>query len=158
VLPYLHVPTLGPITIFGLLAFLGVTFAERAGYWHARRLDLDKAQVRRMAAYCAIGGILGAHYFDLFLYQPGWSARPDALRAFFNPFAGISSFGGLIGGTLGFLAFGWRRRGMRLRYACCCASRASRAGSWRSWRSATRCRASFWISCAARRPIRATAA
>jgi len=116
-LPYVHVPALGPITIFGVLAFLGVTLAERAGYWHAKRLDLDKAAVRRMGVYCAIGGILGAHYFDLFLYQPGWSARPDALRVFFNPFSGISSFGGLIGGTLGFLLFARRRSGKRLRYA-----------------------------------------
>jgi len=117
VLPYLELPSLGPVTAFGIFAALGVIFATAAGARHAERLGLDLERARRMATYCAIGGVLGAHYIDLFFYQPGWRERPDAVWLFFNPFAGISSFGGLIGGTLGFLVFARKERGKRLRYA-----------------------------------------
>ena len=111
-LPYVAFPTIGPITSFGILAMVGCWCAELAGKRHAARMGLDPARVKRMAAFCAIGGILGAHYFDLFLYQQSWS-----FWTFINPFAGISSYGGLIGGTLGFLAFAFSNRIKRLRYA-----------------------------------------
>lgn len=111
-LPYVAFPTIGPVTSFGILAMLGVWCAELMGKRHAARLALDPAQVKRMAAFCGIGGILGAHYFDVFLYQHDWS-----LWTLINPFAGISSYGGLIGGTLGFLAFAFSSRIKKLRYA-----------------------------------------
>jgi len=117
VLPYVELPTLGPINSFGVLVTIGVALATAATFRHAERLGLDLTRVRTMAAYCGIGGILGAHYVDLFLYQPGWANADDALWRFINPFAGISSYGGLLGGTLGFLLFVRRSQGLRLRYA-----------------------------------------
>ena len=116
-LPYIEFPTLGPITSFGVFATLGLMFAQVASSRHAEKLGLDPALVGRMATYCGIGGILGAHYMDLFFYQPGWSDRPDAVWLFVNPFSGISSYGGLIGGTLGFFLFAFRNRVRRLHYA-----------------------------------------
>jgi phosphatidylglycerol:prolipoprotein diacylglycerol transferase len=116
-LPYVDLPTLGPINSFGLLAMLGAFFGLVAGSRHAEKLGLDPARVRRMAICCGVGGLLGAHYMDLAFYQPGWSERPGALWAFLNPFAGISSYGGLIGGTLGFFVFALSTRVKRLRYA-----------------------------------------
>lgn len=116
-LPYLALPRLGPVTSFGVLVMLGAFFGLAAGSRHAERLGLDPAKVRRMAICCAVGGILGAHFFDLALYQPGWSERSDAVWVFLNPSAGISSYGGLIGGTLGFFAFALSTRVKRLRYA-----------------------------------------
>lgn len=116
-LPYLEVPSLGPVSAFGVLAVLGVMFATAAGARHAERLGLDLEPARRMLTHCAIGGLLGAHYVDLFLYQPGWHEQPDAVWLFLNPFAGISSYGGVIGGTVGFLVFARKERGKRLRYA-----------------------------------------
>ena len=104
-LPYVALPKLGPVTSFGVLAMLGAYFGLTAGSRHAQKLGLDPAKVRRMAMYCGVGGILGAHFVDLLLYQPGWSERSDAVWLFLNPSAGISSYGGLIGGTLGFFAF-----------------------------------------------------
>jgi phosphatidylglycerol:prolipoprotein diacylglycerol transferase len=105
------------VSSFGLFVALGAMVAMAAGARHAERLGLDLARARRMATHCAIGGILGAHYIDLFLYQPGWHEQPDAVWLFLNPFAGISSYGGLIGGTVGFLVFARKERGKRLRYA-----------------------------------------
>lgn len=116
-LPYVALPKLGPVTSFGVLAMLGAYVGLTAGSRHAQKLGLDPAKVRRMAMCCGVGGILGAHFIDLFLYQPGWSERSDAVWAFLNPSAGISSYGGLIGGTLGFFAFALSSRVKRLRYA-----------------------------------------
>jgi phosphatidylglycerol:prolipoprotein diacylglycerol transferase len=117
VLPYVELPTLGPITSFGILATLGAMFALRAGMRHIKRTGLDVDRARRMATYCAVGGLLGAHYVDLFFYQPGWASQPDAVWRFFNPNAGISSYGGLLGGTLGFLLYARSLAGKRLHYA-----------------------------------------
>ncbi len=116
-LPYVALPKLGPVTSFGVLAMLGAFFGLTAGSRHAEKLGLDPAKVRRMAFCCAVGGILGAHFFDLALYQPGWSEQRDAVWRFLNPSAGLSSYGGLIGGTLGFFAFALSTRVKRLRYA-----------------------------------------
>ena len=118
VLPYFDAPSVGPITTFGVLVVLGMMFAVPAGVRHAARLGLDVERARRMATYCGIGGLLGAHYVDLFFYQPGWWEQSDAVWRFVNPFAGISSYGGLVGGTIGFFVFTRRERGAkRLRYA-----------------------------------------
>jgi phosphatidylglycerol:prolipoprotein diacylglycerol transferase len=117
VLPYVELPSLGPVSPFGIFAVLGVVFATIAGARHVERLGLDLEKARRMFVHCAVGGVLGAHYLDLFLYQPGWHEQPDAVWLFLNPFAGISSYGGLLGGTAGFLVFARRERGKRLRYA-----------------------------------------
>ena len=116
-LPYIPPLSIGPVTSFGILAMLGLFFGIAAGSRHAERLGLDATRVRRMAICCGVGGLLGAHYVDLFLYQPGWTERPDAVWRFLNPFAGISSYGGLLGGTLGFFAFASWHRIKRLRYA-----------------------------------------
>jgi phosphatidylglycerol:prolipoprotein diacylglycerol transferase len=117
VLPYVDLPTLGPITAFGILATLGAVSAGIAVSRHGARLGLPADQLRRMWVYCGVGGILGAHYLDLFLYQPGWQDAPDAVWRFFNPFAGISSYGGILGGTVGFLVWSRKHRVHRLRYA-----------------------------------------
>jgi len=117
VLPYLPPLHVGPVTSFGILAMLGVMFAQAAGSRHAEKLGLDRAAVRRMAVWCGIGGILGAHLVDVLLYQPGWSDRPGAVWTVLDPFAGISSYGGLLGGTLGFLGFACSHRIERLRFA-----------------------------------------
>jgi phosphatidylglycerol:prolipoprotein diacylglycerol transferase len=116
-LPYVELPHLGPVTSFGVLAMLGALFGLAAGSRHAEKLGLDPVRVRRMAICCGVGGLLGAHYIDLFLYQPGWADRPDAVWRFLSPSAGISSYGGLIGGTAGFFVFALSSRVKRLRYA-----------------------------------------
>jgi phosphatidylglycerol---prolipoprotein diacylglyceryl transferase len=116
-LPYVALPKLGPVTSFGVFAMLGAFFGLAAGSRHAEKLGLDPAKVRKMAICCAVGGVIGAHLFDLFLYQPGWSERSDAVWRLLNPSAGISSYGGLVGGTLGFLVFALSTQVKRLRYA-----------------------------------------
>jgi phosphatidylglycerol:prolipoprotein diacylglycerol transferase len=117
VIPYVPPLSIGPVTSFGILAMFGLVFASAAAARHGDRLGLDPALVQRMFTCCAIGAVLGAHYVDLFLYQPGWTDRPDAFWRFVNPFAGISSYGGMLGGTIGFFVFAAWHRIKRLRFA-----------------------------------------
>lgn len=104
-LPYVALPSLGPINSFGVLVMFGVFFGSTAAYRHGERLALDQGRVRKMALLCAVSGLLGAHLVDVLLYQPGWMNEEGAIWTLLNPFAGISSMGGVIGGTLGFLLF-----------------------------------------------------
>lgn len=104
-LPYLDVPTFGPLNSFGLLVVLGVFVGSTAAYRHSERLGLDQRQVHRMALLCGALGLLGAHLVDVLLYQPDWMNQDGAVWTLLNPFAGISSMGGVIGGTLGFVLF-----------------------------------------------------
>jgi hypothetical protein len=66
-----------------------------------------------MAICCGVGGLVGAHYFDLFCTSPAGQSqrRPVAPGQ-----SGLSSYGGLIG-TLGFFVFALWNRVKRLRYA-----------------------------------------
>ena len=116
VLPYIDLPTLGPITAFGVLAMLGMYFGSAAVARHGLKLGLPADRTRRMWLYCGVGGLLGAHYVDLFFYQPGWYEQPDAVWRFIYPFAGISSYGGILGGAAGFFVWARKEKG-RLRYA-----------------------------------------
>jgi phosphatidylglycerol:prolipoprotein diacylglycerol transferase len=104
-IPYLDLPTFGPINSFGILVMLGVFFGSTAAYRHSERLGLDQGRVRRMALFCGVFGLLGAHVFDVLVYQPGWMNEDGAIWTLLDPFAGISSMGGVLGGTLGFVLF-----------------------------------------------------
>jgi phosphatidylglycerol:prolipoprotein diacylglycerol transferase len=117
VIPYLEPPSIGPINSFGVLVVLGVVFGSTAVARRGERLDLDPALVRRMAAFCGVAGLIGAHLVDVLLYQPGWWQDDGAVWTLLDPFAGISSWGGLAGGFIGFALFAHTAGIKRLRYA-----------------------------------------
>ncbi len=116
-LPYFDPPALGPVTPFGVLVVGGLLLGAATAFRHAERLGLDLERAQRLATWCGVCGLLGAHLFDLLLYQPGWADKDGALWTLLNPFAGISSYGGLLGGTLGFVVFAHRSGINKLRYA-----------------------------------------
>lgn len=116
-LPYFDVPSIGPINSFGVLVALGVFFGSTAAYRHGERLGLDHGRVRWMAVCCGLFGLLSAHLVDVLLYQPGWMNEEGAIWTLLNPFAGISSMGGVIGGVLGFVLFAQVTGINRLKFA-----------------------------------------
>jgi phosphatidylglycerol:prolipoprotein diacylglycerol transferase len=117
VIPYLPAFSVGPVNSFGVLVMVGVFAGSIAAYRHGERLGLDPRQVRRMALFCGVFGLMGAHLVDVLFYQPGWWEKDGAISTLLNPFAGISSYGGLIGGTLGFILFAHLSGIKKLRYA-----------------------------------------
>ena len=84
-LPYLELPTLGPVNSFGVLVVLGVVFGTTAAYRHGERTGLDDRLVRRMTFICAVCGLLGAHLVDVLLYQPGWTSEDGAIWTLLDP-------------------------------------------------------------------------
>ncbi len=110
-LPYFEPPTLDarvPVHIFGVIVAIGVTIGAWVLRKYARRVGESDAEARRVTAWVAITGILSAHVLDVLFYQPGEALRhPVVLLEFWTS---ISSYGGFVGGALGFAFIMWRRR------------------------------------------------
>ena len=125
-LPYVHLGALDigiPIQWFGVIVAIGVligaTPLRRYAEWHGVSDD----QIRSLLTWILISGFLGAHEFDVIAYphidtglvQPRWGWFPIALWPSNWPVVirfwdGISSFGGFIGGGIGYALFVWWKR------------------------------------------------
>jgi len=106
-IPYIQQPSLelGPISIqaFGVLlaaaALIGLAIFRR----RSTGAGLDREVGSQLVGWVLIAGFLGAHLVDRLLYNLGETlANPLSLL---TPWEGISSYGGLLGGTVGALLF-----------------------------------------------------
>ena len=99
-IPYFEFPSLqlGPFTLqsFGVLAAAGVALAAWLLVREAERAGLDPAPMRDAPIWALVGGMLGGHLMHVLLYHPeelhGWQ-----VLKFWD---GLSSTGGVLGGTL----------------------------------------------------------
>ena len=106
-IPYIEQPSisLGPLTVhaFGAIVALAAYTGLVVGARRFARLGLDRAIGERMAWWAVIGGFLGAHLFSVLLYFPEKvAANPLVL---FKLWEDISSFGGILGGSLALWLF-----------------------------------------------------
>lgn len=101
-LPYVPHPSfdVGPVRIyaFGIVVALAVFAGLRIFQRRIALSGLDASIAERLGWWVVIGGFLGAHLVSVLLYFPSEVVRDPlmVLRIWEN----ISSFGGLIGGTL----------------------------------------------------------
>jgi phosphatidylglycerol:prolipoprotein diacylglycerol transferase len=111
-MPYFHVGSWDvfgfPLIGFGIIAACGVMLggALMRRYGEARGVAPD--DIRSLFSWVFIGGVAGMHLFDVFVYQHADLARDPLLLVKF--WDGISSYGGFIGGALGFALFVRRKR------------------------------------------------
>jgi phosphatidylglycerol:prolipoprotein diacylglycerol transferase len=108
-LPYLEAPDLPihiPIHIFGALVCVGVSVGTVVMARYARHVGESEATARRMAGWLAIIGIISAHVLDVVFYQPGEALRHPV--ELLEVWTSISSYGGFVGGALGFAYVVWR--------------------------------------------------
>ena len=129
-LPYFHLGSFDvgvPIQAFGILVaagvLIGAALLRRYAEWHGVSDD----HIRGLITWLLISGFLGAHEFDVIAYQwdrlgdaavvqpAGWWFLPESLWPSNWPLAlriwdGISSYGGFIGGALGFAIYVWWKR------------------------------------------------
>jgi phosphatidylglycerol:prolipoprotein diacylglycerol transferase len=114
-LPYFEPPSLPirvPIHIFGVIVAVGVMVGAAVMRRYARRLGESDDDVRSVIAWVAATGFIGAHVLDVLFYRPGDAVKdPLTLLAIWTS---ISSYGGFVGGALGFVYIAWRRK---LRFA-----------------------------------------
>ncbi|NVB78345.1 MAG: hypothetical protein HOV81_08120 [Kofleriaceae bacterium] len=114
-LPYFEPPSLPvrvPIHIFGVIVAVGVMVGATVMRRYARRLGESDDVARSVIGWVAVTGFIGAHVLDVLFYRPGEALEnPLSLLAIWTS---ISSYGGFVGGALGFVYIAWRRK---LRFA-----------------------------------------
>lgn len=112
-LPYITVPHLSlfaglKIEPFGVLVALGVVLGSRIldkyAAWHRASED----DTRALTWWLIVSGFIGAHVFDVLAYQ--WDKMIEDPLLLFKIWSGISSYGGFIGGFIGFTLFVWWKR------------------------------------------------
>lgn len=131
-LPFFHMGQISdtiPIQTFGLIVAIGVligaSLLRRYAEWHG----IDDDRIRGLLGWVTVCGFLGAHEFDMIAYN--WDKIGD--HTIVNPaswwpgflpvglypsnwplplkiWEGISSYGGFIGGALGFAFYVWWKR------------------------------------------------
>lgn len=124
-IPYFEQPrlSLGPLTIhaFGVMVALAMIIGMAMTRRRAVREGLDPAQADRLVTWVLLGGFIGAHLVDRFVYFPRETlANPISILKFWD---GLSSFGGFIGAVVGAVLF-FRQTGVageRWRYLDCVA-------------------------------------
>lgn len=106
-IPYFPQPALhlGPITVhaFGVLVACALVVGMRILRQRAAACGLPDGGVARFLSRILVGGFVGAHLFDRFVYFPAETiADPLSILRFWDS---LSSFGGFIGGTIGAVLF-----------------------------------------------------
>ena len=112
-LPYIEPFSLGPIQGFGVIVAIGVLIGawilRRYAEWHG----VEDEYIRGLTGWITVAGFIGAHVFDVIAYQ--WHDLERDPILFFEIWKGISSYGGFIGGAIGFAIYvWWKRRPVRL--------------------------------------------
>jgi len=100
VFPYVYIDPdwIGGIEPFAVIVAIGVLFGAELARRHAERTGLNLEEFRRMVFYALVIGFLVSHWVDVLFYQPEWWKDPVVLL---EVYAGISSYGGFLGGVLG---------------------------------------------------------
>jgi phosphatidylglycerol:prolipoprotein diacylglycerol transferase len=97
-----------PIQAFGVIVAVGVLIGaallRRYAEWHG----VEDVKIRELTGWITICGFLGAHVFNTIAYEwPRFEEDPVLLLKLWD---GISSFGGFLGGALGFAFYVWWKR------------------------------------------------
>jgi phosphatidylglycerol:prolipoprotein diacylglycerol transferase len=102
-------PGLGiPIQPFGVMVAIGVLIGAAVLRRYAARHGVEQGDVSGLITWLIVSGFVGMHVFDVLLYQRADLGRdPLLLLRFWD---GISSWGGFVGGAIGYACFVWRRR------------------------------------------------
>jgi phosphatidylglycerol:prolipoprotein diacylglycerol transferase len=111
-MPYIHLGSLNilglPIQSFGVIVaagvLIGAALLRRYGEWHG----VSDEEIRGLTGWVTVFGFLGAHVFDTLFYE--WVRFQEEPLLIFKLWDGISSYGGFLGGAIGFALFVWWKR------------------------------------------------
>lgn len=107
-LPFLSPWSLGPIQGFGIIVAVGVLIGaailRRYSEWHG----VADEHIRGLIGWITICGFIGAHVFDVLMYE--WPKLMRDPLLILKLWDGISSYGGLLGGAAGFALYAWWKR------------------------------------------------
>jgi phosphatidylglycerol---prolipoprotein diacylglyceryl transferase len=110
-MPYFHMGSLDlgvPIQSFGVIVaagvLIGAALLRRYAEWHG----VSDEHIRGITGWITVSGFIGAHVFDVLAYQ--WHDLMENPLLFVEIWKGISSYGGFIGGAIGFAIYVWWKR------------------------------------------------
>lgn len=116
-IPYVSLPTLDlgiPIQPFGVIVAIGVLIGAEVMRRYALRHGAEEDDLRGLTAWVVITGFVGAHVFDILAYeQDRWLGTPDKPGdplLIIKLWDGISSYGGFLGGAMGYAFYMWWKR------------------------------------------------
>lgn len=111
---------IGPLELhpFGILVATGVLLGVHIMRRWAESNGHEDRHVQGLVWYCVITGFVCAHLFDVLAYQPDKLADDPLLL--FKIWQGISSYGGFLGGVIGFCWYVWRYKIPVAPYADAC--------------------------------------
>lgn len=98
-----------PIQVWGFFVALGIGTSLWLLYKRAKKSGLDAEYMLDMGLWAVIVGLLGARLFHVFIYEPALYLA-DPIRIFQVWHGGLSSYGGFVGGLVGFLWFAKRKK------------------------------------------------
>ena len=105
-IPGLDIPL--AIQPFGLMVALGVVVGAHLMRRWGDKNGLVDDHVRGMILWAVVWGFIGAHVFDVVAYEPHKLAKDPLIL--FKLWEGISSYGGVIGGTLAVIFYARRHK------------------------------------------------
>lgn len=115
-IPYFQFPSLqlGPFTLqsFGIFAAAGVALAAWLLVREAERAGLDPTPMRQVPIWALLGGMVGGHLMHVLFYHPEELHGPSGAWQILKFWDGLSSTGGVLGGTLAVLVW-FRAHGRR---------------------------------------------
>jgi len=111
-LPYIDIPEghIGPLPIrpFGVLVVIGILLGSRISGGRAKLLGLDAENFSSLLFWTIASGIVISHILDTIVYYPREVLeQPWRLLMIWQ---GLSSFGGFIGGVVGFYYYAHKQR------------------------------------------------
>ena len=115
-IPFFQLGQIGPIQWFGLIVaggvLIGAAILRRYAEWHGVSDD----HIRGVTGWITLTGFIGAHLFDVMMYQGDkpWfefeGIKPSQWPLILKLWEGISSYGGFVGGAMGFAFYVWWKR------------------------------------------------
>jgi phosphatidylglycerol:prolipoprotein diacylglycerol transferase len=107
-MPFFQLGSVGPIQAFGIIVaagvLIGAALLRRYAEWHGVSDD----HIRGLTGWITVTGFIGAHVFDVLAYQWRDFMREPVLML--KVWSGISSYGGFIGGAIGFAFYVWWKK------------------------------------------------
>ncbi|MEZ4367134.1 MAG: prolipoprotein diacylglyceryl transferase [Kofleriaceae bacterium] len=93
---------------FGMIVAAGVLIGASIMRRFSERHGVDDDDLRGLTMWIMVTGFIGAHVLDVIMYEPHKLAEdPLVLIKLWD---GISSYGGFVGGALGYMFFVWWKR------------------------------------------------
>jgi len=107
-MPFFQLGSIGPIQSFGIIVaagvLIGAALLRRYAEWHGVSDD----HIRGLTGWITVTGFIGAHVFDVLAYQ--WRDFMQNPILMLKIWSGISSYGGFIGGAMGFFFYVWWKK------------------------------------------------